>query len=214
MPTRYKIPGIVMLIRWWDGPPVLIIAPSDRPIQLRTDRARGYPMVSIPRGPIEPRALTNQEKKFLLRKGMYKGLFDEQRVFAVSDEIANRFEADRKVFVKFAAQIGLTEDDLLRITEAKRLVNTQQSSNYIEKRALSGLRAFLGCELVKKGPGRPSTISSEDRAQMHRDAEQLRQDGKTTNQIVRILSQRYDVRMSYAKRILEDAHESERPNVL
>src|SRR5215472_16907934 len=110
MPTERTLPGSAILIRWWKGPPVLVIIPSDRAIQIRTERARGYPMIRVPRGPIEARALTRREKQFLLRKGMYQGLFKSNRVFAVGDEATNRFETDRSVFVELAARVGLTED--------------------------------------------------------------------------------------------------------
>jgi hypothetical protein len=40
---------------------------------------------------------------------------------------------------------------------------------------------------------------------MHRDADQLRGERKHTDQIVRILGQRYELKYSYVRRILEDA---------
>jgi hypothetical protein len=39
---------------------------------------------------------------------------------------------------------------------------------------------------------------------MHTDADRLRQEGKTTDQIVQALAQRYELRFSYTRRILED----------
>jgi hypothetical protein len=44
---------------------------------------------------------------------------------------------------------------------------------------------------------------------MRRDALQLTQEGKTTDEIVRVLSQRYELRATYTKRILEDASDSD-----
>jgi len=40
---------------------------------------------------------------------------------------------------------------------------------------------------------------------MHREADQLRQEGENTHQIVRALAQTYELRVSYTRRILEDA---------
>ena len=41
---------------------------------------------------------------------------------------------------------------------------------------------------------------------MHVDATELRHEGKSQKEIVLILAQRYELKVSYAKRILEDAY--------
>jgi len=125
-------------------------------------------------------------------------------VFAISDEAANRFETDRKEFVELAGKFGLGEADLSRIMEAKKRLGTFRPATFDQKRAARGLQALLGCE-HKKERGRPGKITAEDRLQMHREADQLRQEGKNTDQIARVLAQRYELRFSYTKRILEDA---------
>jgi hypothetical protein len=141
---------------------------------------------------------------------MHPGLFKSQRVFAVSDEIANRFDLDRKAFVELTAKFGLTEDDVSRIMEAKRKLSAFRPTSSTESRAAQGLRALLTCEQPKKERGRPGRVTAADRGQMHAEEDQLRQEGKTTNEIVRILAQRYELRVSYTRRILEDAGQSGR----
>jgi hypothetical protein len=141
----------------------------------------------------------------LLSKGVHPDLFKNERVFAVSDEIANRFDRDRKAFVELAARLGLTEDHLSLITEAKGKLNALRPASYDEKRAASALRALLTCEHPKRERGRPGKVTAQDRLQMHKDADQLRDEGRTTDEIVRMLAQRYELRLSYARRILEDA---------
>jgi hypothetical protein len=214
MPTKRRISGSAILIKWWDGPPVLVIVPCppEPAIQLRTERARGYVLMRIPSGPIEARSLTKKEKRFLLSKGMPANLVNSGRVFAISKEAAGRFDTDRKAFVELAKQCGLSEDDLLRITEAKRRLGALRAATYDERRAVRGLREFLNSERPKKERGRPGKITVEDRLRMHAEADQLRQEGKTASEIVRALAQRYELRYSYAKRILEDASHTVRSN--
>lgn len=139
---------------------------------------------------------------------MHPGLIRNQRVYAVSEEAKNRFDADRKAFVDLATRLGLTEDHLSRIMEAKRKLIALRPASHAERRAASGLRALLTCEQPKKERGRPGKVSALDRLQMHKDADQLRREGKKTDEIVRILAQRFELRLSYARRILEDATKS------
>jgi hypothetical protein len=129
----------------------------------------------------------------------------KSRVFAVSNEAADLFDTKRKGFVELAGRFGLTEDDEDRILEAKRKLSAFQPASYTERRAAQGLRELLTCERPKKERGRPEKVTAEDRIQMHAEADQLRQEGNNTDEIVRILAQRYELRASYTRRILEDA---------
>jgi len=198
-----------MLVRWWSGPPVLVIVtrPPEPAIQLSTDKARGTFQACIPRGPIEVRPLTKTEKHFLASRGMNTKLFKSSRVFAVSDEAVNRFDTDRKALADLANQIGLSRDDLYRVLKAKRRLATFQPKSFDERRAARELRALFSCTPPAKEKGRPG-LKAADRMQMHMEADQLRQEGKTTEEIVRVLAQRYELRRSYTKRILEDASQS------
>jgi len=204
MLKKYKISGAAIMIKWWKGPPVLVILPTET-IELRTERAHGYPIIRIPSGPIEIRSLTKKEKQFLLARGMAPGIINEGRVLAVSKESANRFDTDRKTFVDLARRFGLSEDDLLRITKAQEGVRAFRPQTYDERRAVLGLSWFLGCKNTKKQRGRPGKVTAEDRHLMKADAQQLKREGKSTKEIVRALAQRYELRFSYAKRILEDS---------
>jgi hypothetical protein len=200
-----------MLVRWWTGPPVVVIAPNppEPAIQMCTSKARGDLQAWSPMGPIEVRRLTKAEERFLLSKGMHPGLFSGQRVFAVSNEAANRFDTGLKTFMEIAERCGLSRDDLSRIAEAKKKLRAFHPSSLDERRAARGLREFLAVEQPWRGRGRPGRVTADDRRLMHADARQLRQEGKTTDEIVRTLAQRYELRASYTRRILEDASSGE-----
>lgn len=205
-PKGRRIPGQAVLMRWWSGPPLLVIVscPPEPAVQLSTTKASGTLLAWTPPGPIDARTPTKAEKRFFLSKGVHPDLFKNRRAYAVSDESAKLFDVSRKAFVELAGQFGLSEDDLSRITEAKRRLSAFRPSSYTERRAAKGLREFLGVASPKKQRGRPGR-TTEDRLQMHRDADQLRGEGKNTDQIVRVLAQRYELKHSYVRRILEDA---------
>ena len=205
MLTKRRIPGQAVLMRWWSGPPVLIIVscPPEPAIQLRTAKASGTLDAWTPRGPIEVRTPTRAEKRFFLGKGVHPSLFKNRRAYAVSNEAAKLFDVNRKAFVELAGQVGLSESDLSRIAEAKRRLSAFRPGSYTERRAAKGLREFLAVASPKKR-GRPGR-TTDDRLQIHRDADRLRGEGKNTDEIVRILGQRYELRYSYVRRILEDA---------
>jgi len=198
-----RISGGAILIKWWKGPPVLVIVPSERAIQLRTKHARGYPVIQIPRGPIEARTLEEKEKQFLVASGMPRSLVKSGRVLAISREVANRFEGEREAMARLAKRLGLSQRDLMQLTKAKYELNRFRPATYSERKAAQGLRALLGCELPKK-PGRPGRVAMHDHSEIHKDADRLRQEGKNIDQVVRTLSQRYSLSYSYTKRILED----------
>lgn len=202
-----RIPGGAILIKWWKGPPVLVIVPAERAIQLRTKRARGCPVIQVPRGPIEARSLEEKEKQFLVATGMPRSLVKSGRVWAISQEVANRFEREREAMAKLAKRLGLSERDLMRLTKARYELNRFRPATYDERKAVQGLRALLGCELPKK-LGRPGRVAMQDHSEIRNDANQLRKEGKSTDQIVRTLSQRYALSHSYTKRILEDSSTS------
>jgi hypothetical protein len=209
MDRKYTISGGAMLMRWWNGPPVLVIVscPPDPAVQLTTAKASGNLQTWVSRGPIEARTPTKAEKRFLLAKGLHPGLFKEGRVYAVSDEAAKVFDGVGKTFFELAGRFGLSGDDLSRITETKRRLSAFRPTTYAERKAAKGLREFLAVASPKKQRGRPGK-TTEDRLQMHRDADQLRGEGKNTDQIVRILGQRYELKYSYVRRILEDASQA------
>jgi len=208
MPTKYKIDGAAMLIRWWPGPPVLVIVtcPPAPAVQIRTSRSGPASIQTrVPQGPVEVKAVNKQEKRFLLSQGVHPGLFKSHRVFAVSDEIARRFDSEGEAFIDVASQCGLSKTDVMKLIDAKRKLAAMRPTSSGEKRAARALRELLGCGSLAKERGRPQKITAEDRIQMRANAQDLRQQGKTTDEIVRILAQRYELRISYAKRILEDA---------
>jgi hypothetical protein len=202
--TIQRIPGVAVLVTWWKGrPPVLVILPLNETIQIRTERARGYVTSRAPRGPVDCLPLTEEQKRLLLRKGMHPYLISSGRVFAVSAAAAKHFEKDRETFIQLAAKCGLNGRDLVRIARAKLLLNGLIAHSYYERRAAHELRKFLGFRIQNK-IGRPGSVTVEDRIAIRQDADELRKYGKTRDEIVQALSQKYELRRSYLKRILED----------
>jgi hypothetical protein len=195
------------VIRWWDdGPPVLVIIPSaEEPVlQLTTEKASGRFERWTPKGIVDARPLTKAEKRFLLKKGMHPGLFKSGRVFAVSEEAANRLNADTESFIDVTKKCGLSVPDLHRLQEARKRLSAFRPSNFNERRAARELWKVLSPAPPKKQRGRPERITVEDHLQIREDARQLKQEGRSTDQIVHALAQRYELRLSYARRILED----------
>jgi hypothetical protein len=214
MPKGNRIPGVAALIRWWEGPPVLVIIPpaSEPPIQLSTEKASGRLEKWVPKGPVDIRALTNKEKRFLLKQGVNPDLFESGRIFAVSSEAARRLDTDTKTFLQLAEKCGLNLDDLHRIGKARQKLSAFRPSNFNDRRAVRELWKVLSPEPPKRRRGNPGRVTSEDRRQIREDALQLRQEGRSTEEIVRALAQRYELRLSYTRRILEDGHKVNRKN--
>jgi hypothetical protein len=149
-----------MLIKRWQGPPVLVIVPCppEPSVAIGAPKGGGPVWCWIPEGSIAPRALTNAEKKFLLRQRMDGGLFKSGRVLAVSKEAASRFETDRKARVDLAKKCGLNRsDDLFRITAARRKLAAFRPKSFNERRAAWALRELLCGQPPKKEPGRPGS---------------------------------------------------------
>jgi hypothetical protein len=140
---------------------------------------------------------------------MHADLLRSGRVFAVSTEATMLFDNGLKSLLKVAATCGLTQEDLSKVAEAKKKLRLLQPSTLKERKAVDGLREFLTPEKPKKLRGRPGRVNATDRLQMHADARQLRQEGKCIHEIIGALAQKYELRISYTKRILEDATDSQ-----
>lgn len=207
MPNTQRISGAAAVIRWWKGPPVLVIipCPPEPAIQLSTKKASGRFEKWVPKGPVDARSLTQAEKRFLLKKGVHPELFKSGRIFAVSSEAANRLDADLKSFLELAEKCGLSLPDFDRLSKARQKLSAFRPSSFNERRAVRELWKVLSPEPPKKRRGRPGMVTAEDRRQLREDALQLRQEGKSTKEIVHALAQRYELRLSYVGRILEDA---------
>ena len=204
MNDQRRVEGTAMLVRWWEGKPFVVIVPNGV-IQIREEKAVGAVQMWRPAGPIGIRRLAKEEKQFLLQVGMHRGLFAANRVFAVSDEIAGNFDDRRRELLKTAAVCGLTKRDLSKIEWAKRRLRGLDPSSLPERRAVENLRQILTMEKSKLQPGRPGKVSAADRKQMHIDDDTLRDKGKSRDEIVAILAQRYELSLSYTQRILEDS---------
>jgi hypothetical protein len=197
--------GTAVLIRWSGERPVLVILPHDKPIQLLSEGARRDVQLWIPTGPVLATRLTEKEKQLLVERGMDAQLVGSGRVLSVSDEIANRMESDRKALLELATKCGLSADDLDRIQEAKKKLTSTQAMSIEERRAAEGLRNVLSCPRPKKQPGRTAKVTASERIQMRLEGRTLKKEGRSLREIVMNLAQKYEVKPSYAKRILEDA---------
>jgi transposase len=202
--SRMKFQGSAMLIRWWKGPPVIVLVPSAEPIRIRRRRDPIQFVTKIPSGSLRAIPLTGERKRFLLKQGVDPELIKKGYVFDVSDALASAFDKQREAVESLAAKIGLTKRDLLKILEAKRKLAAFQPSNRMERLAKRGLESMFSSKPPKKEAGRPSRISAEERQEMRVRAMEMRAAGKSRDEIVAQLAEEYELRLSYVRRILED----------
>jgi hypothetical protein len=187
-----------MLIRWWKGPPVIVLVPSSEPVCIRRGSGPIQVACKIPTGSMRGIPLTQERKRFLLKKGMDPELIKKGHVFDVSDALASEFNKEREATDSLAAKFGLTRKDLGKIFEAKRKLAAFQPSNRMERMAKRGKEA-----------GRPSRISAEERQQLRARATEMKAAGRSRDEIVAQFAEEYGLGLSYVRRILEDRHEAE-----
>ena len=109
-----------MLIRWWDGPPVVLLVPSWEPICIRKTKSSGRLECRIPSGAVRGLPLTQERKRFLVKQGMNPELIKRGYVFDVSDTLAAQFDRDTNATISLAEKCGLTLDDLAKFHEASK----------------------------------------------------------------------------------------------
>lgn len=196
--------GAAMLIRWWEGPPVIVFVPSGEPVCIRRGRRPIPLMCKVPAGAMRGTSLTPERKRFLLKQGMDPDLIKKGWVWDVSNALATQFEEEGKAMEALAAECGLVPADLGKILEARKKLAAYKPSNHLEQIAKRGLESLLYPKSPKKAGGRPSRISAAERQQMRQRADELLAAGQQRNDVVEQCAEEYGLRLSYVRRILED----------
>lgn len=198
-----------MLIRWWKGPPVIALVPSSEPVCIRRGSGPIQVACKIPTGSMRAIPLTQERKRFLLKKGMDPELIKKGHVFDVSNALASEFNKECEATDALAAKFGLTKKDLGKIFEAKRKLAAFQPSNRMERMAKRGLENLFSSNPRTKEVGRPSRISTEERQQLRARATEMKAAGRGRDEIVAQFAEEYGLGLSYVRRILQDRHEAE-----
>jgi transposase len=201
---RVQFRGTAMLIRWWKGPPVIVLVPSSEPICIRKGEGPIQLTCKVPMGAMRGIRLTEERKKFLIQQEMDPELIKKGLVFDVSDALAVEFDRQREAMEALAAKIGLSYKDLDKIWQAKRQLAKFRPSNRMERMAKRGLESLFSAKPPKKEAGRPSRISAEERQEMRARATEMQAAGKSRDEIVAQFAEEYELGLSYVRRILED----------
>ena len=196
--------GAAMLIRWWDGPPVIVFVPSSEPICVRKKEGPIRLICNVPLGTMRGIPLTEERKRYLVEQGMNPELIERGHVFDVSDTLASKFDKDREAVISLAERCGLTPDDVDKIIEAKRRLASFNPSNHTERMAKRGLVTMFSLKEQGKSAGRPKRISAEERRQLRQRADEMKAAGRSRDDIVAQFSEEYELQLSYVRRILED----------
>jgi hypothetical protein len=204
-----KVQGAAMLIRWWDGPPVIVLVPTSEAICIRNEKRPVRAICEVPGGAVRGFPLTRKRKQFLLQQGMNPGLIDSGRVFDVSDTLASQFQRESEVVASLAERCGLTSDDLDKIQEAKKKLAQYHPTDHTGRRAKRALETLFSSKAHTKEAGRPKRISAEERRELRQRANKMEVAGQNRSDIVAQFSEEYELRPSYVRRILEDHSKAE-----
>jgi hypothetical protein len=199
-----KVQGAAMLVRWWSGPPVIVFVPSSEPVCIRKGDGPIQVSLKVPLGTMRGIPLTEKRKQFLVEQGMNPELIEKGYVFDVSDALASNFDKEREAFTSLAEQCGLTLDDINKIQEAKKRLDSFNPSNHTERIAKRGLESLFSLKKRAKSAGRPKRISAEERRQLRQRADELKAAGRSRDDIVAEFSEEFELQHSYVRRILED----------
>lgn len=206
---RMKFEGAAMLIRWWKGPPVIVLVPSSERIRIHKGKGRIQVTAKVPMGSMRGIPLTEDRKKFLVEKGMDPELIKKGWVFDVSDSLAREFDRQREAVEGLAAKFRLSGKDLDRIWEAKKQLDKFRPTNRMERMAKQGLESLFSSKPPKKEVGRPSRISAAERQELRQRAGEMIAAGRKRNEIVVQFAEEYGLGLSYVRRILEGRPKSE-----
>lgn len=201
-----KFQGSVVLVRWWNGPPVIVFAPASEPVRIRKGRGPIRLCCRIPIGAMRGIPLTPERKRFLLRQGLDPELIKKGWVWDVSETLSSQFEKELAATEVLATKCGLARDDLSKILEAKKRLAAFQPANRMERMAKRALEALLSSKPNKKEAGRPSRISAEERQKLRQRMDEMLAAGLERNEIVAAFAEEYGLGLSYVRRILEDRH--------
>jgi hypothetical protein len=154
-----KFQGAAMLVRWWEGPPIIVFIPSSQPVRIREGQGPINLFCKIPMGAMRGIPLTPERKRFLLKQGVEPALIKKGWVWDVSETLASYIEKERKAAEVLAVKCGLTTNDIGKIHEAKKNLAAFKPKNRMERMAKRSLEELLSSKPSKKDAGRPSRIS-------------------------------------------------------
>jgi hypothetical protein len=204
-----KVQGAAMLVRWWSGPPAIVVVPSSEPVCIRKGEGPIQISCKLPLGAMRGFPLTEERKQFLVKQGMNPELIEKGCVFDVSDALASNFDKEGDAFISLAERCGLTLDDLNKIQEAQKRLASFNPSSHTERIAKRGLVTLFSLKEQAKSAGRPKRISAEERQQLRQRADELKAAGRSRDDIVAQFSEEYELQLSYVRRILEDRRKAE-----
>ena len=203
-----NVQGAAMLVRWWSGPPAIVIVPSSEPVCIRKGDGPIQVSCKVPLGTMRGFPLTEKRKQFLVKQGMNPELIEKGYVFDASDALASNFEKEGEAFISLAERCGLSQDDLNKIQEAKKRLVSFNPSDHTERMAKRGLESLFSLKKRAKSAGRPKRITAEERRQLRQRAEELKAAGRSRDDIVAQFSEEFELGHSYVRRILEDRSET------
>ena len=198
-----------MLIRWWDGPPIIVVVPLSGPICVRTKDGPAQVTCRRPLGTMRGFSLTERRRQFLVEQGMNPELIERGYVSDVSDTLACKLDKEGEAVTSLAEQCGLTPDDLDKIFKAKKRLASFNPSNHIERMAKRGLVTLFSLKEQAKSAGRPKRISAEERRQLRQRADEMKAAGRSRDDIVAQFCEEHELHFSYVRRILEDRRKAE-----
>jgi hypothetical protein len=203
-----KFQGSAMLVRWWSGPPVIVMVPSNKPICIRMGAGPIPLCCKVPLGTMRGLPLTEERKQFLVRQELNPELIESGLVFDVSEALAAEFDKQNETYISLAERCGLTQDDLNKIQEAKKTLACFNPSSHTERNAKRGLESLFSVEKLAKSAGRPKRISAEERRQLRQRADEMKAAGQSRDDIAAQFSEEFELGHSYVRRILEDRSET------
>src|SRR5712691_2790642 len=121
-----KFQGATMLIRWWKGPPVIVLVPSFEPVRIRKGSGPIHVMCKVPVGSLRGIPLTQERKRFLIKKGMDPELIKRGYVLDVSDALASPLNKELEATNASSAQCGLGRWCPCKLFAAKKKLSAFQ----------------------------------------------------------------------------------------
>lgn len=199
-----KFQGSPVIVRWWKGPPILVLVPSSEPVRVRKGHGPIQLVSKVPVGAMRGIQLTPERKRFLLKQGVDPELIEKGLVWDVSETLAAQFEKEREATEALAVKCGLMRNDIGKIFQAKKNVAAFHPTNRLERIAKRALEDLFYAKPRKKEPGRPGRISSTERQELRVRADLMLAAGLKRNEIVTEFAEEYGLGLSYVRRILED----------
>jgi hypothetical protein len=199
-----KFQGTAMIVRWWKGPPIVVLVPSSEQVCIRKRQGPIDLFCKVPIGTLRGIPLTPERRRFLLKQGLDPELIEKGWVWDVSETLASQIEKEQEAIEILAVNCGLTKNDIGKIRQAKTKLAAFQPTNRMERMAKRSLEELLSSKSSKKDSGRPSRISVVERTELRQRTNKMLAAGAKRDEIVAEFAEEYGLRLSYLQRILED----------